>query len=303
MRFALFLIFCWVNLSSAQMGLYGDLYLGENKVLAIKNEAFTFLDGIIKSDSDTAEIVFLGSAQTAEADALSHSEVKVSIDTQEAFVFPLGKQDRYLPLLLTEGDIASLNVQLNIGPPNNQSLGADIDQLIPSHYWQLIGDKFARVQLSWDENTQLDSFLDQLEDLLLIGFNGRQWEVIPSALAPYAINTTLPTSFNKGAIVSNDRIDFSQYEALALGSHNRNTSLQISQAITPNGDGINEVWFITNIDRYPNAKIWVYSRWGKSETNGGGGGRVWRWRASLSLCWLTMTRVNSYAWSMPALRT
>ena len=26
-------------------------------------------------------------------------------------------------------------------------------------------------------------------------------------------------------------------------------------------------------------------------------------RASLSLCWLTMTRVNLYTWSMPALRT
>ena len=46
-----------------------------------------------------------------------------------------------------------------------------------------------------------------------------------------------------------------------------------------------------------------YSSWGKSETNGGEGGRGWRWRASLSLCWLTMTRVNSYAWSLPALRT
>ena len=52
-----------------------------------------------------------------------------------------------------------------------------------------------------------------------------------------------------------------------------------------------------------------YSSWGNREikgmvVGGGGGGQGRRWRrASLSLCWLTMTRVNSYAWSLPALRT
>lgn len=35
-----------------------------------------------------------------------------------------------------------------------------------------------------------------------------------------------------------------------------------SNAFSPNGDGANDVWFIEGIDAWPNAQIFVYSRWG-----------------------------------------
>ena len=35
-----------------------------------------------------------------------------------------------------------------------------------------------------------------------------------------------------------------------------------SNTFTPNGDGFNDVWFIEGIDDWPNAQIFVYSRWG-----------------------------------------
>jgi len=35
-----------------------------------------------------------------------------------------------------------------------------------------------------------------------------------------------------------------------------------SNTFTPNADGINDVWFIEGIDSWPNAQIFVYSRWG-----------------------------------------
>jgi gliding motility-associated-like protein len=35
-----------------------------------------------------------------------------------------------------------------------------------------------------------------------------------------------------------------------------------SNAFTPNSDGFNDVWFIEGIDAWPNAQIFVYSRWG-----------------------------------------
>lgn len=38
--------------------------------------------------------------------------------------------------------------------------------------------------------------------------------------------------------------------------------LKISQAITPNGDGINDTWFIDNIEDNPNTTIRVFNRWG-----------------------------------------
>ena len=39
--------------------------------------------------------------------------------------------------------------------------------------------------------------------------------------------------------------------------------LGIPNYFTPNGDGINDLWTIENIEKYPNAKIIVYDRYGK----------------------------------------
>jgi gliding motility-associated-like protein len=39
--------------------------------------------------------------------------------------------------------------------------------------------------------------------------------------------------------------------------------LNITQALTPNGDGINENWVIYNIENHPNSSVRVFNRWGK----------------------------------------
>ena len=244
------------------MGLYGNIYLADSHSLAVNNVPLYFFNGTIQSESDTSALAFLGSAQALDASQQSHSEVKTRITAQEEFIFPTGQQGRYLPLGLQQGSAAGLEVQLRLGPPSFQTFSAEIDQLIPSHHWQIQGDKFAQVRLSWDQAALLNNSLKDLTDLLFLGFNGNSWEIIPASVTTNFSNNNTPSSLTTGSLVSDNIIDLGRYEVLALGSRRPNTALQVSQAITPNGDGINDVWFIDNIDRYPNAKIWVYSRWG-----------------------------------------
>ncbi len=40
------------------------------------------------------------------------------------------------------------------------------------------------------------------------------------------------------------------------------TTVNVSEAITPNGDGINDTWNIYNIESYPNSIVRVFNRWG-----------------------------------------
>jgi gliding motility-associated-like protein len=42
-----------------------------------------------------------------------------------------------------------------------------------------------------------------------------------------------------------------------------NNCLRVFEIITPNGDGRNDTWQLRNADLYPNAEVFVYSRWGK----------------------------------------
>jgi gliding motility-associated-like protein len=47
-----------------------------------------------------------------------------------------------------------------------------------------------------------------------------------------------------------------------LGDACDSEQMNISQAFTPNGDGINDTWVISNIERHPNSIVRVFNRWG-----------------------------------------
>ena len=41
-----------------------------------------------------------------------------------------------------------------------------------------------------------------------------------------------------------------------------NLTLTIYKAFTPDGDNINDVWIIENIDNYPDNRVMIFDRWG-----------------------------------------
>ena len=185
LRFLFVFLFIGINICSAQMGLYGNIYLAGSQSLAIKNAPFYFFNGIAQSDRDTAALVFLGSAQALNASQQSHSEIKTLITAQENFIFPLGQQGRYLPLGLQQGSTVGLEVQLILGPPSFQMLNGEIEQLLPSHHWRIQGDKFTQVQLSWDQTTGLNNSLaDRGIQLLSISLD-REEALFRETASPY----------------------------------------------------------------------------------------------------------------------
>jgi gliding motility-associated-like protein len=51
--------------------------------------------------------------------------------------------------------------------------------------------------------------------------------------------------------------------------------LQIPNAFTPNGDGINDVWVIEGLESYPDATVLIYNRWGQKIYEKRGGFDYW----------------------------
>lgn len=56
---------------------------------------------------------------------------------------------------------------------------------------------------------------------------------------------------------------------------NPNECLHVPNVFTPNGDGINDTWEISNIQMYPDAKIFVFNRWGQKMYEGDGTSEYW----------------------------
>ena len=57
--------------------------------------------------------------------------------------------------------------------------------------------------------------------------------------------------------------DQSDIDGDGIGDVCDQIDINVSEAITPNGDGVNDTWFINNIVNYPNCVIRVYNRWGQ----------------------------------------
>jgi len=85
-RFLFLFFLIGINISLAQVGLYGNIYLGDSHSLAVNNVPLYFFNGTIQSESDTSALAFLGSAQALDARQQSHSEVKTRITAQEVDV-------------------------------------------------------------------------------------------------------------------------------------------------------------------------------------------------------------------------
>lgn len=56
--------------------------------------------------------------------------------------------------------------------------------------------------------------------------------------------------------------DQSDIDNDGLGDICDTVEINVSQAITPDGDGVNDTWFINNIQNHPNNSVKVYNRWG-----------------------------------------
>ena len=56
---------------------------------------------------------------------------------------------------------------------------------------------------------------------------------------------------------------------------NSQECIHVPNVFTPNGDGINDTWEISNIWMYPDAKIFVFNRWGQKLYEGDGTSEYW----------------------------
>lgn len=271
-------LFPIVALSPAfsQITLFSDLYIAPKNELHIVSGNLYFEKGKIITDrgSNAGVLSFSKGSSWENANHNSHVDGNIRFYEGAEFLFPVGQENVYQPLQLFDfsgSDYFDLTYHHH-GHELTHSQDT-IAAVSNSHFWALRNPKGrGRVILSWNPFSGVNELLstaplaEKALDLVTIGaFDGERWIAIESEFPENSFYGAFSNSILEGVIQSKNKVDFSKYSAFTLMMRNIPpiTSNNISQAITPNGDGKNDTWIIKRIEQYPKAIVAVYSRWGE----------------------------------------
>ena len=241
-------------------------------VVAINKKA-EFLNGIIDCDAENGEMIFNETAIHVNASDISFVDGKVQKKGNTLFEYPIG-DDLYFRPSYSEGETNG-NVYTaqyfykNSGENyNHSSKDPTIGFINNTEYWTVTkeygGEKLV-LSLTMDSRTTPSEFFNLSSDKEAVIV---RWDVssgkwvkeggVTSDKMPDAIlgaqYTQLVTSEVKGYGIFTIAIT-DKKEPL-------DKDLVVYNALSPNGDGINDTFHIKGIDEYPDNTVEIYNRWG-----------------------------------------
>ncbi|GAA4270711.1 gliding motility-associated C-terminal domain-containing protein [Aquimarina gracilis] len=218
--------------------------------------------------SITTSLDYLNDAPYAGEDDEHFVDGYASLTGDLDFTFPIGDDFRLRPMRIQDG--ASANTSRGAyffedpNFPNFFSDRFDTESRAPTlfavsifEFWDLDGDTETRVTLTWDDNSNIPTLVEDLDGLRVVGWNETtgEWDNLGNA------GTT--GNLSNGEITSDPFIP-NNYVVLTFGSSDRilDGDLEIFTAVSPNGDGLNDTFIIQGIAQFPNNELSIFNRWG-----------------------------------------
>mgnify|MGYP001949943201 CR=1 FL=1 len=193
-----------------------------------------------------------------------------AITNKQNFIFPIGDLDKLRPLELSSESInTTAKSAYFFENPNyptsflfafNTDIKTDILSAISTfEFWALDSELHSKVKLSWDPDSNLDAFVDKIENLRIVGWHSQNaiWENLGG--------NSVVGDLESGEITSDTFIP-DDYTAISFGSSLNVANLSLDNyLLTPNGDGTNDFLSFDAICFSPkNNSLNIYNRWGRS---------------------------------------
>jgi gliding motility-associated-like protein len=243
--------------STEAFGLSGEMSV-ENSVL--------FNSGIVNNKEFGGALIFQKNAEASGAFEGSFVDGLATKIGNNAFEFPIGNNGSYRALSINspadENDIFSSQYfyeNTNIHYPINNMSGI-LEVVNDKEYWLLnreVGTSEVMITLSWEEGlTDQDIYKEPLSDIRIVRWDETQqlWVNEGGAIDP--VSKTITTS------VAVDELGI-----FTLGRTNGVAELPddvvIYNAVSANGDGKNDYFFIDNVQRLNNNEVQIFNRWGE----------------------------------------
>lgn len=226
-----------------------------------------FTNGVVKVDSLEGAMVFQKNAVAINASNSSHADGEVEKIGNKEFVFPTGDAGFYRRVKIG----APANIQdsflgkyyfknSNAGQPH-QNRNESIKFIDDKEYWTIVknGSKSDIVlTLSWDEQTTSQEITNKDSNNLKIV----RWD----EAAKTWVDEGGIVNLEDKTVTTITQVGGYGIFTLALG-YKENTpegtdKIIVYNAVSANGDGDNDYFFIENIQKYPNNSVEIYNRWG-----------------------------------------
>lgn len=195
------------------------------------------------------------------------------LTNQQDFIFPVGDATQLRPLVLNSESTnltakcayffenASNPTSVN-GNFNTDNLGLALEFVSGVEFWRLEGNVPSTVTLSWNARSNMSALTDEAINIVVAGWSkiGNRWQNLEGV--------TVVGTLDEGFVIS-ETFNPDDYELLTLGISkipfeplfNEVLSLD-NYFVSPNGDGINDSFFIPELSDSPNNVVRIYNRYG-----------------------------------------
>ena len=207
---------------------------------------------------------YVGESNASKIDGFSQ------INNRQAFTFPVGDSQQLRPLILNSEDLNTISKcayffdNPNTPDPDDfqttfstDAKPARVGEISTVEFWALEGSVSSTVTLSWNERSNLAALTDDVNTVIVVGWNKtrRQW----LSLGNIAMGGDLSQGF-----VTSDSFIPDEYDIITIGNVAvPKELLELDNFIvTPNGDGINDVLIIPELEQSPNNILRIYNRLG-----------------------------------------
>ena len=261
-----------ISISGAFMPIFFDTEIANdngvnlNTSVGVTNNT-NFIVGDFLSPRNQTDVYynFIDSAFNVGEANNSKVDGYAAITNKQFFTFPIGDAGQLRPLILNSQDVNSFakcayffedpNSPNNFPGFNTEVRPRTLAAISSQEFWRLEGTVSSTVTINWNERSNLASITEDVNSITVVGWSNtlNRWQSLGNA----AIGGDLDNGF-----VTSSLFIPNGYEVITFGSLAEPSDILTLDnfLLTPNGDGINDVLVIPELEQSPNNSLRIYDR-------------------------------------------